>query len=198
MTGELSRQRKPSTDDHSGGYPGEEGLWIFILGDMLVFSLFFLTFLYYRALDIELFTASKAQLSVSLGAVNTLLLLTSSWFVVTGINAARRGFDRHARLLFQLALLCGLGFVGIKYIEYSSKVAQGYTLTSNDFFMYYYIFTGIHLIHVVIGMLVLWLMAKKVIGNRNGQSLRMLECGGIYWHMVDLLWIILFPLLYLV
>ena len=179
--------------------PGEAGLWIFIIGDMLVFSLFFLVFLHYRAADVETFSASRALLNQNLGVLNTLLLLTSSWFVVSGVHAVRISNAHHAGRFFRSAMLCGFGFVLIKYLEYSAKISEGYTLMTNDFFMYYYIFTGIHLIHVLIGLGVLYFMIRTVKRSElNGQTLQSIECGGIFWHMVDLLWIVLFPLLYLV
>lgn len=179
--------------------PGEEGVWVFILGDMMVFSLFFLVFLYYRNLDIPTFTASQSLLNLNYGAINTILLLTSSWFVVLGLHAARKAKSSLAAKLFSLAFCCGIGFAIIKYVEWSEKIQAGHTLTSNDFFMYYYMFTGIHFLHLIIGMGVLaFLVIKARAGQCAADDVHVYESGGAYWHMVDLLWIVLFPLLYLV
>ena len=179
--------------------PGEEGIWIFIFGDMLVFSLFFSTFLYYRGQDVELFAASHAQLSQLFGALNTLLMLSSSWFVATAVQGARRNRPRAPRACFLLAFVCGAGFVLVKYFEYGAKIRAGITLNSNDFFMYYYMFTGIHLLHVLIGMGVLLYLARSSwAGRYDGNTVRNLESGGSFWHVVDLLWIVLFALFYLV
>ena len=179
--------------------PGEVGIWIFIFGDMMVFSLFFLVFLYYRNLDVATFISSQSVLNLNYGAVNTILLLTSSWLVAMGLHATRKNMSQVAARLFSGAFLCGLGFGLVKYLEWGEKIRAGYTLTSNDFFMYYYIFTGIHFLHVIIGMGVLiFLVLKARAGECQSSDIQTYESGGAYWHMVDLLWIVLFPLLYLV
>jgi nitric oxide reductase NorE protein len=179
--------------------PGEAGIWIFIMGDMVIFALFFSVFAFYRGEQPALFSASQASLNTGLGLANTLLLLTSSWFVIEAVKAARRGLARLSCRLFFLAFLCGVAFSGIKLVEYSEKIAAGVTLTSNDFFMFYFIFTGLHFVHVIIGLVMLVLvmltLARRATG---GQEMRFIEVGASYWHMVDVLWIILFPLIYLV
>jgi nitric oxide reductase NorE protein len=178
--------------------PGEVGIWIFILGDMMVFALFFCVFVYYRSLNIELYTQSQTALKQIFGVVNTVLLLSSSLFVVLAVQAVRRRIAGIAPVLFALAFLCGLGFGTMKFIEYGQKISAGITLTTNEFFMYFYVFTGIHFLHVVIGMVVLgflWKISRKP--DVQAKDLMLIESGASYWHMVDLLWIVLFPLLYL-
>lgn len=179
--------------------PGEAGVYIFIVGDMIIFSLFFVVFMFYRAHDVAMFAESQATLNQHYGAFNTLLLLTSSWFVVIGVEAARRRMQSVAKLMFPLAIACGVGFVIVKYFEWSEKIGKGITTHTNDFYMYYYMFTGIHLLHVIIGLAVLlflWIKARR--GVFEPADIQSYESGGVYWHMVDLLWIILFPLIYLV
>jgi nitric oxide reductase NorE protein len=179
--------------------PGEEGIWVFIFGDMLVFSLFFITFLYYRSHDLAVFAASQTQLNQTLGVLNTFLMLTSSWFVATAVQAARKGANKATPACFLLALLCGLGFVVVKYFEYGAKIRAGLTLNTNDFYMYYYMFTGIHLLHVLIGMgVLLYLSRISGVASYDDKTIRNLESGGSFWHVVDLLWIVLFALFYLV
>ena len=183
--------------------PGEEGVWIFIIGDMLVFALFFLVFVYYRGLDSEMFAQSQATLNLHYGAINTLFLLTSSWFVVLALHAVRQNRIYRARRLIALAGTCGFGFAVVKVFEYGEKIRSGYVLTTNDFFMYYYGFTGIHFLHLMIGMCVLvflWFKCKSLIavGDVKPGDIQTFESGGAYWHLVDLLWIVLFLLIYLV
>lgn len=179
--------------------PGEPGIWVFILGDMLIFSLFFLVYLYYRNLDIDGFNASQVLLNLNYGAINTLLLLTSSWFVALGLDAVRQQRAEIAARLYSLALLCGVGFASVKYLEWGEKIRAGHTMVSDDFFMYYYVFTGVHFLHLLIGMGVLvFLVVKLRAGKQATNDVQTFESGGAYWHMVDLLWIALFPLLYLV
>lgn len=168
------------------------------MGDMVIFALFFAVFVYYRGEQPSLFAQSQSQLNVHYGALNTLLLLTSSWFVVMGVNAARQLKNAQSAVLFILAILCGLGFSTVKFIEYSEKIAAGITMTSNDFFMYYYIFTGLHFVHVMIGMVILIFVVRALLISKvHSNDMSFIEVGASYWHMVDLLWIILFPLIYL-
>lgn len=177
--------------------PGEEGIWMFILGDMLVFSLFFVTYLYYRGQEPALFNASQAHLNVHLGVINTLLLLTSSWFVALGVDAVRSDHMARAKRLFRLAWLCGAGFVALKAVEYAQKSREGFNLLTDNFFMFYYMYTGIHLIHVLLGLVFLtWLIRKC--RTASAADISTFEIGASFWHLVDLLWIMLFPLLYLV
>jgi nitric oxide reductase NorE protein len=179
--------------------PGEEGIWIFIFGDMMVFSLFFVTYLYYRGQNPALFAASQLHLNQSFGVINTFFMLTSSWFVATAVQAARNRPSSKTPWCFLLAFLCGLGFAVVKYFEYGEKIRAGITPNTNDYFMYYYIFTGIHLLHVIIGMGVLLFLARiSRVASFNDRTIRNLESGGSFWHVVDLLWIVLFALFYLV
>ncbi len=192
-----------TTDSATGAVqrklPGEAGIWVFILGDMMMFGLFFIVFSYYRTQSLDVFLSSQRTLDQNIGALNTLLLLTSSWFVAKGIHIARSNPSRPSPLWFLLGFSCGLGFVVNKVIEYHAKLVHGITLTTNDFYMYYYVLTGIHLVHVLIGMgvlLLLWRMTSRPLTGKN--DIALLESGGVFWHLVDLLWIVLFPLLYLV
>ena len=179
--------------------PGEEGVWVFILGDMVVFALFFAVFAYYRSLDIQLYKQSQSTLDQNYAAFNTLLLLTSSWFVVLALHEVRKNKTIMARLFFASGLLCGVGFALVKILEYREKIQHGITMMTNDFYMYYYIFTGNHFLHVIIGLSVLmFLLLKTKQDSLTIKDIQTFESGAAYWHMVDLLWIVFFPLLYLV
>jgi nitric oxide reductase NorE protein len=179
--------------------PGEAGLWILILGDMALFALLFGVYLHYRAQAPELFRSSQLALNRTFGIVNTLLLLTSSLCVATGVRALRHRLRRIAPTAFAGAWLCGLGFVFNKYLEYSDKFAHGIKPATNDFWMYFFVLTGIHLVHLLLGMGVLtfcFVQARK--RSLDARMFSFVEGGACFWHMVDLLWIVLFPLLYLV
>ncbi|WP_336971213.1 cytochrome c oxidase subunit 3 [Sphingobium aromaticiconvertens] len=180
-----------------GHVPGEEGVWVFIGGDLVAFAVFFITYAVARRQELALFESAQTLLDRRLGLLNTLLLLTSSLFVAQAVAAVRR-HDRRARPLLLGAIALGSSFVIVKAFEYSAKIAQGFTLNSNSFSIYYYMFTGIHLIHVLIGLAVLCFAASRF--DRNGQmpgGVALIEGCGAFWHLVDLLWIILFALLYL-
>ena len=178
--------------------PGETGVWMFIIGDVLVFSLLFAVFVYDRSQEVALFVEQQQLLNQTFGLVNTLLLLTSSWFVVLAVLGARTGQLSRARGCFVLAILGGIGFVVIKYFEWSEKLAADLTIETNNFFMYYYLMTGIHLMHMVIGIGVLVFLWHSVRDAEfDAQGVGVLESGACYWHLVDILWIALFALLYL-
>ena len=126
-------------------------------------------------------------------------MLTSSWFVATALQAARRNRGKLAPICFMLAILCCVCFGVVKVLEYGEKIRIGITLTTNDFYMYYYMFTGIHFLHALIGSGVLAYLARiSWAGDCDAKTLRNLESGGSFWHLVDLLWIVLFALFYLV
>ena len=179
--------------------PGVEGVWVFVIADMTVFAVLFGSFMVSRHHNPALFEASRHALNPNFGGVNTLILVTSSWFAALALDAVRKSRFVLAQRFIGGALLCGLAFMVSKAVEYTEKLEAGVSLLTNDFFMYYFTLTGIHLFHVLAGivvLVVLWFMAR----SRSFEPERpvVLECGAIYWHMVDLLWIILFPLLYLV
>ncbi len=182
----------------SGHVPGEAGVWVLILGEMTVFGLFFAVFTHARANNPELFTQSQHGLNTTIGLANTVLLLTSSLFVVLGVQNVRSRRAARASKFFALALLCGLGFAVNKVLEYSEKLNAGLTPATNDFYMYYYVFTGIHALHLVIGMCVLVFLWRATRKPSHGPKIGLVEGCASYWHLVDVLWIVLFPLLYLV
>jgi len=182
----------------SSWIPGEAGIWVFILGDMLMFAMFFGVFVYERANAVEVFNASRDTLNTTLGAVNTLVLLTSSLLVVLGVRAMRNQANRIAQRCFGGALACGLIFAFDKYLEWSDHIRTGLTPANNEFYMLFFVFTGIHFVHLLIGMgvlIFLWRLAARTDGAPR--DMRALESGASYWHLVDLLWVVLFPLLYL-
>lgn len=180
--------------------PGEEGTWIFIFGDMTVFAVFFSVFLQSRIGDPDGFARDQAELNQNFGAINTVLLLVSSLLVVLAMRAVQSGTQRHlAPRLIAGAWLCGAGFLAIKVLEYTEKIHHGITPQTSDFFMYYFVLTGLHAFHLVIGLvvlIVLYKLSQKPEMSKNQYSF--FEGGACFWHMVDLLWIVLFPLIFLV
>jgi nitric oxide reductase NorE protein len=179
--------------------PGEEGIWVFVLGDMTVFALFFATFMYSRGKNPAVFARDHAELHVALGTVNTVLLLSSSLLVVLAVQRVLAGRRVGAWRLIAGALCCGAGFVAVKAVEWTQLFAARKGVGSGEFFSYYFMFTGIHLLHVLIGLVVL---SRLIVVTRRTEftdkQTRLCETGGIFWHMVDLLWVVLFALFYLV
>ncbi len=188
------RTSKSMSDAQPRGYPGEPGLWIFLLADMVTFAVFFVLVLVERAEDPELFRRSSGQLEVGLGALNTLLLLGGSLAVILAVGAARRGAASAPRHVLA-AMACGVGFVGVKAFEWGSKIADGTPVSTNGFWQLYYALTGIHLLHVLIGIGVLGFVLRTL--RSPTPNLDVVDGGACYWHLVDLLWLVLFSLLYL-
>jgi nitric oxide reductase NorE protein len=180
--------------------PGDAGMWVFVLGDMVIFGAYFIIFMVYRGHQQASFLASQRHLSLASGVVNTLLLLASSRFIALAVAAARAGQVQRARRLVLCGGLCGCGFLLVKAHEWYSLVNAGLTIQHGNFYMFYYAFTGVHLFHVLAGLIVLgviWAELCRPEGRPGGRRAWLIEAGAIYWHMVDLLWIILFALLYL-
>lgn len=194
--------RPPATPGPTRVVPGEPGVWVFIFGDLLVFALFFVTYLVYRAAEPTVFTVSQAALDTGFGALNTGVLLLSSLLVAGAVgrlaDPSRTRRDRPAELSVVGAILLGLVFSAVKVIEYSGKVDAGLTPMTNDFFLCYFMFTGLHWFHVLIGMVVLGVVLVLARRGRLSPRQRVFVVGGAcFWHMVDLLWLVLFPLFYL-
>lgn len=187
-TGEQAKSR-------SGHLPGDGHMWVMVLGDLVIFGAYFVIFMIYRAMAPQEFLQSQQHLNLNVGALNTLALLTSSWFVAHSVQAARA--DDHARALRLIYLggFCGVLFIVIKAYEWSMEVARGYTMASNQFFMFYYMLTGVHLFHVALGLLILGIVVREL-RNPRRRRVSMVESGATFWHMVDLLWIVIFALLY--
>lgn len=180
--------------------PGEPGIWVLLFGDMMVFTVLFTVYLHERGARHELFAESQGALHRALGATNTLVLLTSSILVVFATHAMHRPELRHlARRLTLAGAAVGSCFVAIKAFEYHEMVSAGITPSTNEFFMYYFVLTGLHLAHVIIGLIVLTVLstlARKPEPTRTHMAFY--EGGACFWHMVDLLWIVIFPLIFLV
>ncbi|MCX7071792.1 MAG: cytochrome c oxidase subunit 3 family protein [Gammaproteobacteria bacterium] len=178
--------------------PGVEGVWVFIAADMCFFALLFVSFMLGRQEATPVFEASRQTLDINFGGINTLILLTSSWCVVLAVEAVKRDALARVPHLIAGAFLLGVAFMVSKALEYGGKIKAGISMLTNDFYMYYYTLTGLHLLHVLAGnilLIVLWKQARARRFSRG--NCVVLECGASYWHMVDLLWIVLFPLLYL-
>jgi nitric oxide reductase NorE protein len=178
--------------------PGVDGVWVFIGADAVIFAMLFGSFMSERLHNPAVFEASRHALNMNLGGLDTLILLTSSWSVALAIQALKRGLlDRVPRFLLG-GVLTGLMFVVSKSFEYFQKFAHGITPGTDPFYMWYFTLTGIHLIHVVVGtslLSYLWIRSRR--GAYDSSHRVMPECVASFWHLVDLLWIVLFPLLYL-
>lgn len=186
----------PPVAAEAGRTPGQAAMWVFVLGDMFIFAGWFAFYMINRAQNTELFLESQRQLSQDFGAVNTLILLVSSWMIAVCVQASREGKYERARLCAIGAIAFGVFFVVSKVIEWSGKIGAGFTLETNDFFKFYYFLTGVHVFHVLIGFVALAIVIREVSTPRF-RSQEVVETGATYWHMVDFLWVVIFALLYL-
>lgn len=174
------------------------GILTFILADMIVFAMLFVGFMVERGRQLPIFDQATATLNLAFGIANTLILVSSGLFMVLAVSAAKRGEAAIFRRWLVGAFVIGAGFGALKLIEYSQKISAGITMLTNDFYMFYYALTGAHFLHFLAGMVAISAIWYKSLNEPvQGPLLEGIESIGLYWHMVDLLWLVIFPLLYL-
>ena len=177
--------------------PGDLAMWFFIFAELVVFGIFFLAYAFVRARNVDLFNASQMQLDRSSGLINTILLISSSYFVVRAVECIRHDQGKHSARWLVAAMVCGSFFVVLKLFEFAAKIDAGITMSTNLFFMFYLFLAFFHFMHVILGMVILGAIAVKAWrGGYSAADHGGVETGAAYWHMVDLVWIILFPLIY--
>jgi len=187
------------------------GMWLFLATEVLLFAGLFTGYTVYRFQFPEAFAECSRHLELTLGTVNTLVLITSSLTVALAIHYARTDQPRAAAICLVITLLFALSFLGIKAVEYAehfherSLPGKYYAYEAVKipgaamFFSVYFLMTGLHGLHVIAGMSVLsWILRRTLQGRYSSQYYTGLELGGLYWHLVDLIWIFLYPLLYLI
>jgi nitric oxide reductase NorE protein len=185
---------RPVADSSGTHLPGDGHMWVIVLGDLVIFGAYFLIYMVHRAMAPDLYLAAQQHLNVTVGVLNTLVLLTSSLFIARSVYAARGRRAGDAIRLTYAAAACGVLFIAIKAYEWFVELSRGFTV-SDEFFSFYYVLTGVHLVHVVIGLIVLGVSARELRAPQRRRT-SLVEQGAVYWHMVDLLWIAIFGLLY--
>lgn len=170
--------------------PGNPMMWVLIWSELVVFGVSFIGFAIAHALQPDVFVQSQDSLNRFLGGINTMILVTSGLFAALAVTAQHEGKTGRMRLWIGGAVVLGCLFLWVKYLEYAEKFAQGIGLETNTFYTLYFLLTGFHAFHVVFGIIILIIVGWK---NSNEN----LEIGATFWHMIDLIWIILFPLIYL-
>lgn len=173
------------------------GILVFIIADMIVFAMLFTGFMVDRAKEVAVFNRSANTLDYHLGLLNLLILVTSGLCVVFAVSAAREGRVAALRKWILAAFVIGAGFGVSKVVEYGDKLAHDIGMHTNSFYMYYFALTGAHFLHFLGGMGALafiWFYSGRHAARADFRP--KIEAVGLYWHMVDLLWILIFPLLY--
>jgi len=181
---------------------GDTAWWVFLTAEFLTLCLFFIVFAVMRRDHLEEFRAAQKLLSPHLALVNSLVLITSGYAVARGVAAmrgvARSTSARRAATWIFVAAALGLVFVAIKGSEYADKLGAGLTLSSGHFWFFYYFLTGFHFLHVLLGIGFLsWVGSRLLLEPHRPGLLTQAESCAAFWHMLDLVWILLFPLLYL-
>jgi nitric oxide reductase NorE protein len=177
--------------------PGEMDMWFFVIFESLVFTAYFCVYLWFRTQNEEAFLEAQAELMLPLGIVDTIILLTSSWAIARCVQHANAARYREARLLALVTAALGVVFLAFKLVEWVHLVSGGNTFTSSDFMQYFFFLTGMHTIHVLIGFVVLGVLVHEVsTPERRSQST--IETCATYWHTVDLFWVLIFAMLYIV
>ena len=190
------RGRRPVTEAavevETRHLPGDGHMWVMVLGDLVIFAGYFVIFMIYRTMNPDEFLRAQQHLAINIGVLNTVILLSSSWFVARAVLATRAARYETAIRLVRAGGALGVAFMVIKSYEWFVKIRAGHT-NSEMFFSFYYVITGVHLVHVLIGLIVLGVLVREL---RTRRRPSMVESGAVYWHMVDLLWIVIFGLLY--
>jgi nitric oxide reductase NorE protein len=172
-------------------------MWFFVLFESLVFTSYFCVYLFFRTQHEKAFLQSQSHLWLGLGVLETIVLLTSSWSVARSVQHARVGDHEPAKRDALLAAGCGVLFLLLKIFEWTRLIREGHTMTSSAFFSYYFFLTGIHLLHLLIGFVVLGVLFNQL-SNPKKRSQESVETCATYWHTVDFLWVLIFALLYVV
>ena len=197
---------------------GKEGVWLFLTTEILMFGGLFVAYILFKNLYPQVFHDGGKLLDWRLGGLNTIVLLTSSLTMALSIHYVQKGKNSQAIACLWITLICAAAFMVVKYFEYSHKIHMG-TLPNKFFHLHeelpselgevpknlalffglYFVMTGLHGIHVLVGMgLIYWMIVRTKRGDFHPKKYTALEGVGLYWHLVDLIWIYLFPLLYLV
>jgi cytochrome c oxidase subunit 3 len=184
------------------------GMWLFLFTEILLFGGLFLVYAIYRFQYFDAFKIIAEHMDITLGAINTIVLIGSSLTVAMSITAIKKGQDNIAVLLIILTILLAMAFMVNKFFEWSDHIHHGFIMGADTFnhlaegegmflFLYYFM-TGLHGIHVVVGAILLGIVAYRIMQGRVNKTKYVFhENAGLYWHLVDLIWIYLFPLFYL-
>lgn len=185
------------------------GMWLFLFTEVLLFGGLFIVYATYRFWNPEEFHHGSAQLDITVGTINTIVLLTSSLTVALSITALQKGNKKLSLWFLAITIILALTFLVNKYFEWGAKYEHGLfpgqehfqelSKGESQYFFLYFFMTGLHAVHVIIGAILLLVIAIYIKKDKITQDYHVyLENGGLYWHIVDVIWIFLFPLFYLI
>ena len=177
--------------DAAGRLPGNPMMWILIGSEIAVFGAALIGFAGARIVNPDIFSAGQSTLNKTAGALNTAVLLTSGLFAALAVEWRKEQRRSQARLALLISGLLGCIFAAVKIAEYKVKLDIGISIETNTFFTLYFLMTGFHLMHVLAGIIIIALVAWQ-------DSIDNLETGAAFWHMVDMIWVLIFPVIYIV
>ncbi len=178
--------------------PGGILMWIIIFLELITFGMAMIAFVYYGSEQAEVFHQSRLQLNTTFGAVNTVFLLTSGFCMANAVHQFKEKNSQKSSFYFKLTMLGGTLFILLKGIEYYTKIESGISLETNIFFTFYWLLTGFHLIHVIMGLVILAWTNYGMTKKNSDTQIEDVEACAAFWHMCDLIWLLLFPILYLI
>ncbi|MBI5009710.1 MAG: cytochrome c oxidase subunit 3 [Bacteroidia bacterium] len=196
-------------EEHRDDLASKTGMWLFLFTEMLLFGGLFVVYSVYRYINADAFHLAAHELSVPIGTINTIILLISSATIAMSITAIQKKNKKFSLLLLAITVLLGLAFLVNKYFEWGHHIKDGIYPGSSTlalrghgdvlFYGLYYFMTGLHALHIIIGLIFIGFIARMIIQDKiTSDNHVLLENSGLYWHLVDLIWIFLFPLFYLI
>lgn len=178
--------------------PGGILMWIIIYLELFTFGMALVAMVYYGKDETEVFSSSRKLLNATYGMINTIFLLTSGFFMAVTVNELKKNKKEKAKKYLLLTMLFGMLFLGLKSIEYYDKIAAGLDMSYNTFFSFYWMLTLFHVIHVIVGLVILISVYFGIKKENSTTTLDDVEASAIFWHMCDLIWLLLFPIIYLI
>jgi len=196
-------------EEHRDDLASKTGMWLFLFTEMLLFGGLFIVYSVYRYINADAFHLAAHELSVPIGTINTIILLISSATIAMSITAIQKENKKLSLLLLAVTVMLGLAFLVNKYFEWGHHIKDGIYPGSSVlalrgqgdvlFYGLYYFMTGLHALHIIIGLVFIGFIARLIILDKiTFDNHVLLENSGLYWHLVDLIWIFLFPLFYLI
>jgi len=177
--------------------PGGILMWIIIYLELITFGIA-LVFMSLSANETpQLFHDSRLLLNTTYGVINTIFLLSSGWSMAQSVHFWKKANYQKSQLFLKLTIVGGFLFLGLKSVEYYDKIESGLTIGYNSFFTYYWMLTLFHMVHVLVGIIILLSMGQSLRKNPKNLKIEDFEASAAFWHMCDLIWLLLFPMIYL-
>jgi len=178
--------------------PGGILIWIIIFLELITFGAALIAMVFYGKQELEIFHESRLLLNVTFGTVNTVFLLTSGFFMAVTVHELKKNHKQKAQKYLLATMLFGLFFLVLKVIEYNAKLNAGLDMGYNTFFTFYWMLTLFHVIHVIVGLVILGSVYFGIKKEKESTKIEDVEASAAFWHMCDLIWLILFPVIYLI